>query len=143
MTTVNRSALVHYTPKQMYDLVNDIDAYPKFLPWCSASTSTQLSDRELQGQLVINKAGIVKSFTTLNTLFPYEKIDIQLVDGPFKQLSGVWQFIAIEQQGTKVTLDLQFELEHSWMGRVLSKIFSGIAGSLVKAFCEEAKRRYD
>ena len=143
MKTVDRSAIVTYTPEQMFHLVNDIDRYATFLPWCSASKAIVQPDQTVQGELVINKAGIVKSFTTVNTLHAPDRIDMHLLNGPFKSLSGQWLFEPLGETGCKVRLVLNFELEYGWMGRMLAKVFEGIANNLVNAFCQEAKRRYD
>lgn len=142
MITVKRTALVTYTQKQMYDLVNDVDAYHVFLPWCQSSKVIERNDNQVVGELVIAKAGIKKGFVTRNTLHPFSKVEINLEKGPFKRLHGFWLLHDIQGAGTKLELDLEFEFEQNWMGKMLSKIFANIADSLVQAFCERADQLY-
>ena len=92
MPKITRSAIVSHTPEQMFELVNDFARYPEFLPWCDAARVIDSSDRVIVGELSIQKGSIRKAFTTKNTLTPPERIDLSLVNGPFKSLSGYWRF---------------------------------------------------
>ena len=96
MSTVNRSALVPYSAAQMYALVNDIETYPEFVPWCSKSAVKIISNTEKEATLFFARNPIKTSFTTKNTLTPNQLIDMQLVDGPFSRLQGVWRFVDID-----------------------------------------------
>lgn len=142
MPRLEKSALVSYSAQQMFDLVNDIDAYPDFVPGCvGARVSDSGSDYKV-ATLDISKAGIRKSFTTRNTLYPAERIDMQLVDGPFKQLSGGWRFISLDENACKIQFELQFEFANRLLGMAFGKIFSEVTARMVDAFAQRAKQVY-
>lgn len=142
MTTINRSALVTFTTRQMFELVNSIEEYPRFLPWCRSSEIIHQTDTEIEASLEIAWSGIHKKFTTRNHLYPYERIDILLVHGPFRRLEGRWSFISYGEHGCKVNLDLEFELAGQVMDVIFQPIFNHIANSLVDAFCKRAADIY-
>lgn len=142
MTTIKRSALVAFTTRQMFELVNSIEEYPRFLPWCSTSKIVTQTDMEIEASLTITWSGIHKSFTTKNRLYPYERIDILLVHGPFRRLEGHWSFVSLGHEGCKVNLDLEFELAGHFLDVIFQPIFHHIANSLVDAFCKRAAEIY-
>jgi ribosome-associated toxin RatA of RatAB toxin-antitoxin module len=130
-----------YTPQEMYDLVNDIEAYPSFLPWCRDSEIISKTDEVICASLDLAKGGIHHVFSTRNKLNPNQSIDIELIDGPFRHLEGHWQFKMIgDNQGCRVQLDMDFEFSNRLIDMALNPIFTQISGSLVEAFC---KRAYD
>jgi ribosome-associated toxin RatA of RatAB toxin-antitoxin module len=139
MSHINRSALVHYSPAEMYQLVNDVAEYPKFLPWCRSSEVKSESPTEMVASVEIAKGVLNKTFTTSNKLSKDARIDLELVDGPFKRLSGHWQFDALKTENAcKVNLDLEFEFDSAMMSIAAKPIFTQIANSLVDAFCKRA-----
>lgn len=142
MNVIHRSALVAYTPRQMFELVNAIEEYPRFLPWCRTSRVIERSDREVEAELEIAWSGVHKSFTTRNKLYPYEHMEITLVNGPFRHLTGKWSFIALGDQGCKVSLDLEFEFAGHFFDRLFQPIFNSIGNSLVDVFCKRAVEIY-
>ena len=142
MNTIERSALVSYSPQQMFDLVNAIEDYPQFLPWCHESHIIEKTDSTIEARLDIAWGGFHKSFTTRNTLHPHHAVEIDLVSGPFKHLEGKWHFIALGDYGCKVVLDLEFEFAGSFFDMLFEPIFNMIANSLVDAFCKRAKEVY-
>ncbi|MFK7794343.1 MAG: type II toxin-antitoxin system RatA family toxin [Gammaproteobacteria bacterium] len=142
MSSVSRSALVPYSAAQMYALVNDIESYPEFVPWCSSSTSKEISSNEKEAALYFSRGAIKTSFTTRNTLSAEERIDLQLVDGPFSQLQGVWQFIDIDSEGSRVQLDVDFELSSRMLKIALESFFSQICDRLVTSFVQRANDVY-
>lgn len=143
MTTISRNSLVMYTPEQMYDLVNDVAAYPSFLPWCRDSKIISHDDKVICATLDLAKGGIHHVFSTRNKLTPGQAIDIQLIDGPFKHLEGHWQFVMIgDNQGCRVQLDMDFEFSNRLISLALGPVFTQISGSLVDAFCKRAKDIY-
>lgn len=142
MTTINRSALVAYTARQMFELVNSIEEYPRFLPWCHSSHIINRTETEVEASLEIAWSGIHKSFVTRNHLHPYERIDLTLVQGPFRHLEGRWSFLPCGEHGCKISLDLEFELAGSFLDVVFEPIFNRIANSLVDAFCKRAAEIY-
>lgn len=142
MPTIKRSALVPYSARQMFELVNGIEDYPRFLPWCDSSTVVSRDEQEIVATLEIVWKGIHKSFTTHNHLTPYTGIKISLVEGPLRHLDGIWMFHALGEEGSKVTLDLEFEFAGHLVDRLFEPIFNHIANSLVDAFCKRAGEVY-
>jgi len=142
MQTINKSALVPYSPDQMYALVDDITAYPEFLPWCHHAEEHHRTDEHVEASLEIAHSGLHKSFTTRNELRPHEQITMSLVKGPFKSLRGVWRFEPLGDAGCKVSLDMEFEFSNKLMGMTFGPLFNKIAGTLVDSFIERAKVVY-
>lgn len=142
MAEVSRSALLMYSADEMYRLVNDVSAYPEFLPGCvDASILTHEQDR-MRASVVVSKAGIKQQFTTDNSLVNGQSIGMNLVDGPFKHLRGGWTFLALDDQACKVSLDLQFEFSSKLVEVAFGRIFNELVGSMVKSFSERAKVVY-
>lgn len=143
MTTITRSALVMYTPDQMFDLVNDVEAYPSFLPWCRGSRVISKNEDVICAALDIAKGGIHHEFSTRNMLDHGNSIRIELIDGPFRHLEGHWQFKPIgDNQGCRVQLDMDFEFSTRLLDLALGPVFTQISGSLVDAFCKRAQEIY-
>lgn len=142
MHTLKRSALVPFTSEQMFELVNDIDDYPRFLPWCHRSTIESSSPEEIVATLEIAWKGIHKSFTTRNRLTPFSSIDIDLVNGPLKHLEGIWYFESLDKKACKVTLDLEFAFTGGLVDRFFQPVFQHIANTLVDAFVKRAAEVY-
>ena len=147
MREVKRNALVPYTPAQMFALVEDFERYPEFLPWVSGAKLLSRDDNELVGRLDMEFLGIKEHFTTRNHLHAPTQMQMQLVDGPFKQLQGAWRFTAIcdaagVPRGTRVDLSLQFEFKNAMLDMLLGKVFEASCGSLVDAFIKRARVQY-
>ncbi len=141
MHEVSRSELVPFAPEQMYELVRDIESYPEFLPWCRAATVLRKTERGVIATLSIAKGAIQHSFTTENLNEPTKKIEMRLVDGPFKQLHGFWCFEKTEV-GCRVALNLKFEFASRLIAMGLAPVFKVITGSMVDAFRERAYSVY-
>lgn len=142
MKHIQKTALVSYTPEQMYSLVDDIDAYAEFLPWCSHSEVIARQDNTVDGSLEISYSKLNKTFTTRNINTPNEKIEMQLLEGPFKKLHGEWSFQQLGKDGTKVMLNLEFEFANKFLDMTVGPVFSQIANSLVDAFTQRARDVY-
>jgi len=143
MSHIKRSALVNYSPAEMYQLVNNVADYAEFLPWCRSSEVKSETDTEMVASVEIAKGVLNKTFTTQNQLHKGERIDLQLVDGPFKKLSGYWQFDALKTENAcKVILELEFEFDNAMMSIAAKPIFTQIASSLVDSFCKRAVEIY-
>lgn len=142
MQTVRRSARVPYAATKMYELVADVERYPGFLPWCRSATVRQHSKEAVEASLEIGRGPIHKTFTTRNLLTPGVRIDMRLVDGPFKHLQGCWRFDELADAGCNVALDLEFELSNAVLRKTLGPVFREIADSLVDAFCRRARELY-
>jgi len=139
---INKSALVPYSPEQMYALVDDITAYSEFLPWCRSAEEHHRTDGEVEASLEIAHSGFHKHFTTRNRLDPHRSIAMSLVKGPFKSLTGIWRFEALGDAGCKVSLDMEFEFSSKLLGMTFGPMFSKIAGTLMDSFIERAKVVY-
>lgn len=142
MTSINRSALIEYSAEQMFDLVNDIEHYPKFMQGCVSAKVLSQSDSELVGELRLSKAGISQQFTTKNILHRPERIDMSLVEGSFKSLSSQWTFDALTENACKVSLAMEFEFKSGLMGLAAQKLFSSSANNLVDAIVQRAHEVY-
>jgi ribosome-associated toxin RatA of RatAB toxin-antitoxin module len=140
MAHVERSALVHYSAEQMYDLVADVDAYPEFLPWCGGAR-VRRDHASILASIDIAYLGIRARFTTRNeNRFP--SIRMSLVDGPFKALSGKWSFRSLRAGASKVLLSLDYEFEAGLLGIALAPAFDAIANSMVDSFVDRAESLY-
>lgn len=142
MTTINKSVLVPYTPAEMFALVDDIERYPEFLPWCSAARVLSRSGDEVRAMLALSKSGVEKSFTTCNRNQKNKMIEVSLVEGPFRHLRGFWRFDALGETGCKVSLDMDFEFSSRVLGMVVGPVFTQVAGSLVVSFQNRAVQVY-
>lgn len=142
MIQIRRSALVKYSPTQMFDLVNDVEAYPKRFPWCAGAHVIEHQGDVMVARLDLKFAGIRQSFTTRNTVEPPARLQMSLVDGPFRSLEGVWDFIALGDAGCKVAFALDFDYAGRLGGSALRLGFQGLAGRMVDDFCREAERVY-
>lgn len=141
MIQVTRQALVPYSAEQMFNLVNNIDSYPQFLPWCEDSKILSNTEQAIEAMLKVSQGSISQAFTTINELVKNQKIVMRLKEGPFKYLEGTWLFEAC-QDGCKITFDMQFEFSNAIMGALMSGKFKTIVGSMVQAFTDRAKQVY-
>ena len=142
MNKLKRHAIVPFSTHQMFSLVDQIEAYPAFLPWCGNATVTERTDSEVVATLQIAWKGVHKSFTTRNLLEPHSRMEMQLLDGPLKHLNGIWQFAPLGEAACKITLDLEFEFSGGWIDRLFQPVFQQIANTLVDAFCKRAVELY-
>ncbi len=142
MPKVHRHALVMHSAKQMYDLVNDVTSYPEFVPDCLAVNVLSQSETELKASVQIGKASIGKWFTTHNKMQDGKTVEINLIDGPFKKLVGLWQFIALDDDACKVVLDLEFEFSSKLIEVAFGSVFNHMANNMVKAFTQRANEVY-
>ena len=142
MPTISKTALVSYSAAEMYRLVDDVRAYPDFLPWCGGSQELSRTDDEVRARVEIAYGAIHKSFTTLNRLQKNKMIEISLVDGPFKHLHGFWRFEALDEKACKVSLDMEYEFSSRLISLTLGPVFSQIANSMMDAFCKRAEVVY-
>lgn len=142
MTIIKRHAIVSHTAAEMYKLVADIESYPQFLPWCGSTQVLHRSDEQVEARIEIAYKGIHKSFTTRNILQPGKSMEMQLIDGPFKDLQGVWRFEALDETACKVLLDLEFQFSNKLVAMTMGRVFNEIAGSMVDSFCSRADKIY-
>jgi ribosome-associated toxin RatA of RatAB toxin-antitoxin module len=139
---IRRSAIVNHTATQMYELVNDVEAYPTRFQWCSAARVFERTDDALTAHLEVRVGGMTQAFSTRNTLEPPRRIAMQLVEGPFQSLAGIWTFAALGDSGCKIALALDFEYSGRLMAPVMRIGFQKVADRMVDDFCREAARVY-
>lgn len=142
MRKVSRSALVPFSAGQMYALVEDFLAYPDFLPWCTGATLHFRDDETIEASLALQRGGIRKTFTTRNTLQPGVAMGIALVGGPFRHLAGGWQFEQLGEDGSKVSLELDFEFENRVTDTLFGRYFESTCNSLIDSFTKRAHEIY-
>ncbi|MCP4700668.1 MAG: type II toxin-antitoxin system RatA family toxin [Gammaproteobacteria bacterium] len=145
MNNIHKNALVPYSVSQMFSLVNDVEAYPEFLPWCKMAR-VAVRKHEVHATMTMSRGGLEKTFTTKNTFKKNAWIEIRLLRGPFKKLRGKWKFRALGEEGCekgcKVSLEMDFEFSSKLLRTTLGPIFSGIINSLMEAFINRARELY-
>jgi ribosome-associated toxin RatA of RatAB toxin-antitoxin module len=142
MTIIKRSAIVPHTVEEMYQLVNAIEDYPKFVPWCNQVEIHYRDEDEVRASLFFEGGGFKKSFTTSNRLQKNKMIEIRLVDGPFRHLEGFWRFDEQADNQSLILLDLEFELSNKLLGLAFGAVFNQVANTLVDAFSKRANEVY-
>jgi len=142
MPEVIKSVLVPYTPAQMFALVDDVPRYPEFLPWCSGAEALLQDDGAVRASLHINFRGIRQHFTTANTKEPPRSLSMQLVEGPFRALSGDWRFSDLDGRGCRIEFSLHYEFSNRVLAALVGPVFGHIADTLVDAFVKRATRIY-
>ena len=142
MPVISKSALVPYSASEMYALVNDIAAYPDFLPWCGSSEIINRTDDEVRASIELSRSGITKSFTTLNRLQKDKMIEMRLVEGPFKHMEGFWRFEKLNDLACKVMFDIEFEFSSKILAMTVGPVFSQITSTMIDAFTKRAVEVY-
>ncbi len=142
MPQIFRSALVPFSAKQMYELVNDVSAYPLFLPGCTGSKVLEANEKQMMASVNVSKLGISKTFVTRNILSDNQSIKMHLVNGPFRKLCGGWYFTPLSEDSCKVELDLEFEFTNMLVELAFGRIFKELASGMVQAFTQRASEVY-
>ena len=146
MKTVHKSVLIWYSAAEMFTLVTDIASYPKFLPWCDKSAILSTDDQAMTAKVGLSMAGLSHSFTTRNTHIEDRQVNLTLVDGPFSNLDGQWDFTPVgndANRSCKVELTLNYDFDNAALAALVGPVFDKIAGSLVDAFVKRAGSVYD
>lgn len=141
-TRIQRSALLPYPAQALFDLVNDVASYPQFLPWCRASEVLEVSETHMLASLGVAKGSIGQRFVTRNVLLPGQRIEMNLQEGPFTSLNGVWEFKALGDKACKISLDLTFDYAGPLVRATLGPLFNQATNTMVDAFCQRAKQLY-
>jgi len=139
MREVKRSALIAESPARMYALINDIERYPEFVPWCAAARVDSRKDGEVVATLNIKRGPLRAEFTTRNLLEPDRRILMQFVSGPFRVLEGLWTLSPLGELGCRVELEMRFEFANRVAGTLFESLFEDTAASLVDAFVKRAR----
>ena len=127
----------------MFGLVNDVAAYPRRFSWCESSEVLEQTESHMLARLDLRIAGLRTSFTTRNALAPPNRIELKLVEGPFRELNGLWVFHTLAEDACKISLSLEFDVASKLVGSALAIGFQGLADRLVDDFCREANRNDD
>jgi ribosome-associated toxin RatA of RatAB toxin-antitoxin module len=131
-----------YSVEQMFQLINDVIAYPKFLPDCSNSKIITKDENSVTAALLVSKAGIKKWFTTKNTFISNQQVQLELVDGPFNKLHGRWFLTPLSEDACKVSLELEYEFSNKMFDIAFGRVFNHLTNNMVQAFTQRAKDVY-
>lgn len=142
MRRVSRSALVPHTAEHMFALVEDVDSYPEFLPWCNDVEVHSREGNVVEVTLELHRGKISRRFRTRNTMRPTEAMSLELVSGPFRHLAGGWEFLGLGDAGSKVSLHMEFEFDSSALDILIGRYFEHICSALVDAFTQRANEIY-
>ena len=141
MARVEKTVLVAHPAQQMFDLVDGCEAYPEFLPWCGGAQVLSRTEHETVATIVIDYHLVKQKFTTRNAKNSPHRMDIQLVEGPFRRLQGVWQFIPLDADSCKIEFSMEYDFASRLLEKVVGPIFNRIASTLVDAFVARADGR--
>jgi len=142
MKKITRSAIVEHSAGQLYALVEDIETYPRFLPWCLETRVHRQGPGKTRATLTVGVRGLRQSFTTLNRNRPGESIDMRLVEGPFRRFRAGWRFKALAARACSIEFSLEQEFSSPALGRALEPLFDNIADTMVDAFSRRADEIY-
>ena len=123
----------------MYALINDIERYPEFVPWCTAARVESRKEGEVVAALTIKRGPLRAEFTTRNLLEPGKRVLMQFVSGPFSVLEGLWTLTPLGDLGCRVELEMRFEFANRVAGTLFAPLFEDTAASLVDAFVKRAR----
>jgi ribosome-associated toxin RatA of RatAB toxin-antitoxin module len=141
MTTISNTTSVSFSSEQFFTVVNDVDSYPKFLPWCNSSKVIESTEDSMLASIGVKKSAFTQEFTTKNSIVKNERIEMNLLKGPFKHFQGLWTFTSLEQ-GCKVDFSLSFDFDTIFLKLALEPIFKGIANTMLNAFCKRVEFIY-
>jgi ribosome-associated toxin RatA of RatAB toxin-antitoxin module len=142
MAFVEKSVLVAHSAEQMFNLVDCVENYPEFLPWCGGASVAEIEGDKVHATVCINYHHIKQSFTTENVRTPPFRIDMTLQDGPFRQLDGCWRFIPLSDSACKIEFRLSYEFSSKLLEKLVGPVFHYIANSFVDAFIYRAEKVY-
>ena len=142
MTVVEKSVLIGYTAAQMFELVDRVEDYPQFLPWCSRTELHERVEERTVATVYVGYKGLKSSFSTENVKQAPERMDMHLRDGPFSQLSGTWRFTPLGEVGCKVELHLHYEFSSRLLEQALGGVFGYISTTMVESFVKRAQQVY-
>jgi ribosome-associated toxin RatA of RatAB toxin-antitoxin module len=141
MKRISRSAIVEHSAQKMFALVDDIESYPRFLPWCTAARVEERTPAGVRATLTVGMKGLRQSFTTQNENRPVEAIDLRLVKGPFRRFAAGWRFRPLSGEACSIEFSLEYEMAGA-LSRILEPVFDHIADTMVEAFTRRAAELY-
>ncbi|MEY3651479.1 MAG: hypothetical protein RLZZ351_844 [Pseudomonadota bacterium] len=140
MVKVEKNVLVPHSAEQMFTLVDRVEDYQTFLPWCGGINLIERSEQTTTATIYIDYHGLKQSFTTQNQKQFPNKMEMQLKDGPFKHFNGQWRFIALNENACKIEFILEYEFSNALLGKIISPVFSHIANTFVDSFVTRAEQ---
>jgi ribosome-associated toxin RatA of RatAB toxin-antitoxin module len=140
MFTIKKQAIVFHSKERMFELVDQVEDYPTFLPWCGETEVLARNKDITRAKINIRFKGIKQSFTTENHKTYPDKMVINLIDGPFKKLEGEWRFIEIEEGSSYIELELNYEFKNFILEKLISPAFSVIANTFIDSFVAKANK---
>lgn len=140
MQNINKSAIVLHPVKKMFQLVDTVENYPQFLPWCGSTQIIERDNNKTIASIEINFKGIRQTFTTENTKKQNQEMNIKLVNGPFKSLSGQWMFKNLDKDSCQIELKLEYEFSNVILEKLISPVFNMIANTFIDEFIKEANK---
>ena len=143
MVSIKKSALVLYSREEMFALVDNVEEYENFLPWCGGTEIINKSEKITKASIKINYHGVKQTFTTENNKTFPETMVIKLIKGPFKELSGEWRFKALDKNACQIELELHYQFNNIILEKLISPVFNMIANTFIDNFVKEANRRND
>ena len=141
MHTIKKTAIVFHSQIEMFNLVDQIENYPSFLPWCGSTQVIHRDSEITRATIEINFKGIKQSFTTENIKKSDQLMQIRLIDGPFKHLSGSWMFNKLDANSCQIELTLEYQFNNVLLETLISPVFNIIANTFIDEFIKEANRR--
>lgn len=143
MPYIKKTLLVPFSAQQMYTLINDIEAYPDYLPWCKTATIHTRAETQLEATLCIGKGLVKQTISTINTMIPNTQIKMQYKAGPFKHCDGEWNFIAVEDgDSSQVEFAINYEFNNALAAMTMEPLFNPITTTLIDAFYKRAQELY-
>ena len=141
MKRIARSAIVEHSAGRMFALVDDIESYPRFLPWCRAASVDERTPEWVRATLRVGMRGLNQTFSTRNELHAPEAMDMRLVKGPFRHFAAAWRFRPLSARACSIEFSLEYEMAGP-LARLLEPIFDHIADTMVDAFTRRAAELY-
>ena len=141
MHNIHKSAIVLHPVQKMFQLVDSVENYPQFLPWCGSTQIIERDNDKTIASIEINYTGLRQTFTTENTKKQNQEMIIKLIDGPFKSLSGQWFFKNLDKDSCQIELKLEYEFSNVILEKLISPVFNMIANTFIDEFIKEANRR--
>jgi len=142
MPEIRKSVLVEYSHAEMFALVDAVERYPEFLPWCGGSSVGYRDEHTTRATIQISYRGIRQSFTTENTKVPPQTMSVKLVEGPFRTLDGDWRFMPLAEHACKIEFRLRYEFSSRLLEKLVGPVFNYIANTMVDAFVRRAETVY-
>lgn len=142
MPQVHKTIVLPYSAEKMYDLVEKVENYPEFLPWCGGAVVHQRTETSLEASIVVSFKGLQQSFRTFNQNTRHSKMLMDFKDGPFRYLRGSWLFEAIDDEAVRVVFNLDYEFSNKLFSLAIGPVFSILAQTFMDGFVERAKVVY-